>query len=128
MEFQLPPPSRKDTMNPFYIITPFRIVSTFLKEDEIRMVRYLLSNTTLQIKIKGVESKPFKSNIGSSQGDGLSGKLYTIYFEASLRELRPILDQAQVIPPTLPEEVLHIKQKIIFMRTGMYFSFRMDHI
>ena len=33
--------------------------------------------------------------------------LYTVYFEASLRELRPILDQAQVLPPTLPDEAIY---------------------
>ena len=80
------------------------IVSSFLPEDEVRMIRYLLSNTTLTIKMKGAKSETFKSNIGSSQGDGLSGKLYTVYFEASLKELRPILDQAQVLPPTLPDD------------------------
>ena len=83
------------------------IVSTFLEEDEVRMIRYLLTNTTLKVKINGVEGEPFTSNIGSSQGDGLSGKLYTIYFEASLRELRSILDQAEVLPPTLPEEAIY---------------------
>lgn len=57
--------------------------------------------------MKGAKSETFKSNIGSSQGDGLSGKLYTVYFEASLKELRPILDQAQVLPPTLPDEAIY---------------------
>ena len=37
----------------------------------------------------------------------MSGKLYTIYFEASLQELRPILDQAQVLPPTLPDKAIY---------------------
>ena len=83
------------------------IVKTFLDEDEVRIIRYLLSNTTLKVKINGVDGEPFRSNIGSSQGDGLSGKLYTIYFEASLRELRPILDQAQELPPTLPDEAIY---------------------
>ena len=83
------------------------IVSSFLEEDEVRMIRYLLSNTTLKVKINGAEAEAFKSNIGSPQGDGLSGKLYTIYFEASLRELRPILDQAQTLSPTIPEEAIY---------------------
>ena len=83
------------------------IVSTLLDEDEVRMIRYLLSNTTLTVKIKGANAEPFKSNIGCAQGDGLSGKLYTIYFEASLRELQPILDQVHQFPPTLPEEAIY---------------------
>ena len=86
-----------DTIRRVRLLT---IISSFLEEDEVRMIRYLLSNTTLTIKVNGTEGEAFKSNIGSSQGDGLSGKLYTVYFEASLRELRPILDQAQVLPPT----------------------------
>ena len=83
------------------------ILSTFLDEDEVRMIRYLLSNTTLKIKIDGANTTPFRSNIGSAQGDGLSGKLYTIYFEASLRELRPILDIVHKLPPTLPDEAIY---------------------
>ena len=53
-------------------------MSTFLKEDEVRMIRYLLANTSLGIKVHGAKTKPFSSNLSSRQGDGLSGKLFDI--------------------------------------------------
>ena len=48
----------------------------------------LLANTTLEVRIKGVDSEPFGSNIGSPQGDGISGCFFNIYFEHSLRRVR----------------------------------------
>ena len=45
------------------------------------ILRVLLSDTNLEIKIPGANTKPFQSNIGSPQGDVLSGFLFTIYFK-----------------------------------------------
>ena len=64
------------------------ILTTFLEEDDIRMIRILLSNTTLELKMKNTITKSFRSNIGSPQGDGLSGLLFNVYFEYSLRKIR----------------------------------------
>ena len=70
------------------------ILETIVDEDELR-IRVLLSNTTLEIKVNSDEiiSVPFNTNVGSPQGDGLSGKLFTIYFEASLRKLREEMEK-----------------------------------
>ena len=66
-----------------------KILKQIVDEDELRMIRFLLSNTTINIKINGsTEKHPFKSNIGIPQGDGLSPVLFTIYLEAALREVR----------------------------------------
>ena len=59
------------------------IVESFLNEDEARIVRRLLSNTTLEVRVKGAETKPFISNVGSPQGGSISGPLFEIYFEHS---------------------------------------------
>ena len=64
------------------------IASKFLKEDELRILRVLLSDTTLEVKIKGAKTKPFESNIGSPQGDSVSGPVFTIYFEEHLEGIR----------------------------------------
>ena len=64
------------------------ILRKFLDEDEMRIIRILLSNTTLELKMKDTETKMFKSNMGSPQGDGLSGLLFDVYFENSLRKVR----------------------------------------
>ena len=66
-----------------------KIVETFLDDDEIRIIRVLLSNTILQIKTtNGVKCEPFISTVGSPQGDGISGMLFNIYFESALRKIR----------------------------------------
>ena len=53
-----------------------KVLENILHEDEVRMVRLLLSNTTLDIKISGVDTEEFLSNIGSPQGGGISGTLF----------------------------------------------------
>ena len=68
------------------------IPENILHEDEVRMVRLLLSNTTLEIRI---ETEEFVSNIGSPQGDGISGILFNIYLE-SLRRMRSEVNSRDV--------------------------------
>ena len=90
-----------------------KILSKVVGDDELRMIRLLLSDTTLDIKMNGVTTTKFPSNIGSPQGDGISGVLFNIYLEDSLRELRDEIDARDtriehsyaIIPCTmLPEE------------------------
>ena len=64
------------------------IAERTLSEDGSRMMRVLLSNTTVEVRIKGAVSKEFTSNIGSPQGDSYSGPQFTMYFEESLKEVR----------------------------------------
>ena len=64
------------------------ILETIIGED----ARLLLSNTTLDVKMNGLKTKNFQSNIGSLQGDGISGILFNIYFEATLRRTRKEID------------------------------------
>ena len=37
---------------------------------------WMLSNTSLKVKVQGAETEFFESNIGSPQGGSLSGKLF----------------------------------------------------
>lgn len=74
------------------------VLDTFVDEDEVRMIRLLLSDTTLEIKINGAETEPFESNVGSPQGDGISGPLFNIYFESALRKLRELLNHPTPMP------------------------------
>jgi hypothetical protein len=62
-------------------------------EDELRMIQFLLSETTLRAKIDGKQGPTFSTPIGTPQGDGISHILFLIYFahilyaaEATLRE------------------------------------------
>ena len=72
------------------------ILETFLREDEICIIRILLSNTTLGIKSFSNISNLFDTNIGSLQDDGLSGCLF-IYLEKALRTFRYQVDNNHVI-------------------------------
>ena len=57
-------------------------------ESNKRILRYLLSNTTLQPKINGTLGKQFKTVLGTPQGDSLSPVLFTIYLEGAMRAFR----------------------------------------
>ena len=70
--------------SPFETIKRTKLIEkleSFLREDEIRIIRILLSNITLDIKSSSNISNPFNTNIGSPQCDGLSGCLLIIYLE-----------------------------------------------
>ena len=72
--------------------TLLNILETIIEEDELRLVRFLLSNTCLNIRIGGTkEEKKFTSNIGTPQGDSLSPILFGVYLENALKEVRPLL-------------------------------------
>ena len=92
------------------------ILESIVDEDELRMIRFLLSNTTINIKVNGAtEQHPFLSNIGIPQGDGLSPVLFIIYLEAALREVRkrqaeintPEHNYAQQAKINLPKEIAY---------------------
>ena len=67
-------------------------------DDEIKMVRLLLSNTILKIKVNNSFSVEFQSTTGAFQGDALSGNLFTIVEATALHHLRSILSQVSVAP------------------------------
>jgi len=55
-------------------------------EDELRLIRVLLAEVKLQLKIDNFKGEPFTSLIGVPQGDGLSPKLFLVYMEHIRRE------------------------------------------
>jgi hypothetical protein len=57
-------------------------------EDEIKLVRYLLSHTKLQVRVKSELSDEFESTLGAFQGDSLSGKLFTLVLAGGLHTVR----------------------------------------
>ena len=92
------------------------ILESFLREDEIRIIRILLSNTTLDIISSSYISNPINANIGSPQGDGLSGCLFIINLEKSLRALHDQVNNNHVTSEhfcavssksTLPDECIY---------------------
>ena len=70
------------------------ITESFLDEDANRLIRVLISDTSMELRINGAKERTkFGTNIGSPQGDGLSGMLFNIYFEDALRHVRQLLEE-----------------------------------
>ena len=64
------------------------VVQRFLEEDEVRLIRYLISDTNLAVRLGTETSSSFSTNIGTPQGDSLSPILFVIYLEAALQDVR----------------------------------------
>ena len=78
-------------------------------EDDVRLVRYLLSHTKLRIKINSTISMEFETSIGAFQGDSLSGSLFTLYFAGSLYHYRAVVSVIRPNPPFEPETLLPLE-------------------
>ena len=59
-----------------------------LNKDKIRILRVLQAETTLEVKVEIAPTTIFESNIGLRQADSINGKLFTIYFNHTLQQLR----------------------------------------
>ncbi|GFR64684.1 very-long-chain enoyl-CoA reductase [Elysia marginata] len=72
-----------DTTNRKELLT---ILKEIVEEDELRIIQFLLSETTLDVKVNGcTQENPFTTNIGTLQGDSLSQVFFIIYVENALR-------------------------------------------
>ena len=78
------------------------ILTTFLNQDDLKLIRVLLADTSLIVKT-GEASDTIPTIIGTPQGDSLSPILFTVYLEGALRNLRPLL----ALTPTLPNELAY---------------------
>ncbi|GFO19390.1 very-long-chain enoyl-coa reductase [Plakobranchus ocellatus] len=77
-----------DTINRTKLL---EILRDIIDEDELRIIRFLLSETTIDVKINGAnDPMPFTTNIGTLQVDSLSPVLFIVYLEHALRDIRPV--------------------------------------
>ena len=75
------------------------ILKDILDEDEMGLVRFLLSDTNISIEIKGAtDEMPFLAKVRTPQGDSLSPILSIVYLETALREIREINKTEEGIP------------------------------
>ena len=72
------------------------IAEEILDEDEIRILRILIAETTLEDKVENAQATTFTSNIGSPQGDSISGPLFTIYFNKALQQLNDTMQRESI--------------------------------
>ena len=78
-------------------------------EDDIRLARYLLSNTKLRIKIDQTISLEFETSKGSFQGDAASGAFFTLYFAGALYHQRAVMETIRPNPPFDPDTFLPVE-------------------
>ena len=85
------------------------IIERIVEEDELRIIRFLLSDTVINTRINGAtKERPFVSNIGTPQGDSLSPVLFSVYLENALKEVRTILPRpTNELEKTLPTEIAY---------------------
>ena len=69
------------------------ILETIRHKDELKLVKFLLKNTKLQINMSDIEPTTFNTNTGSPQGDGLREVLFNIYFKDTFRKLTEELNK-----------------------------------
>ena len=74
--------------NTIYRDELFKIVEEFLDADDLRILSTLLAETTLEVKVENAQATTFESNIGSPQGDSISGPLFTLYFNRALQQIK----------------------------------------
>ena len=67
-------------------------------DDDIRLVRFLLSNTKIRVRVNNTFSIVFETTLGSFQGDSLSGCLFTLVLAAALNHLRTLIPFRPITP------------------------------
>ena len=82
------------------------LIDAGCNDDEVRLVRFLLSKIKIKVKVSKELSLEFESSIGGPQGDSLSGKLFTLVLAGALYNLRAVTSRPT--PPIkfdgMPEE------------------------
>jgi len=74
-------------------------------EDELRLVRVLISGTQLTVRVGCSLSEAFSTNVGTPQGDALSPILFTCYLAACLKKVRLAVGlPSSPLPESIPRE------------------------
>ena len=89
-----------------------------LMSDELHLIKLLIQNVQLSVKIKGRTGPFFMTNVGTPQGDGLSPILFTLYLAKALKpapsahlidhDYSACLPQSQVIPLQYADDICWI--------------------
>ena len=97
----------------------FKIVEEFLDEGDLRILSTLLAETTLEVKVENAQATTFESNIGSPQGDSISGLLFTLYFNRALQQIKDEMQKEPIdcrdinprwvekMESSIPEEIVY---------------------
>jgi len=103
------------------------VLETFLDNDEVRMIRVLLSNTHMSVRVGKESSGKFHTTIGTPQGDSLSPVLFIIYLEAALREVRLASPPRPLADAGIPSEAAYADD-VDFMSTSSSWLIELEGI
>ena len=67
------------------------LVDAGCSADDVRLIRMLLANTTVRVRVNNETSAEFTSTNGAFQGDSLSGALFTLSLAGGLHHLRAVV-------------------------------------
>ena len=70
---------------------------TFLEQNDVTLIKYLLTNTKMIIKIDNRFGNCYSTSIGSPQGDSLSPILFSIYLKEAFKNLPSHLSGKEII-------------------------------
>ena len=66
----------------------FKILKAILNDDEQHLMKVLIQDVKLQVRIGNQMGDTFNTNIGVPQGDCLSPVLFTLYLANALEEIK----------------------------------------
>ena len=87
--------------------TLLTVLEAFLSDDDVRLIRVLISSTRLRVRLGRCQSESFATTKGTPEGDCLSPVLFTIYLEAALRQLRQEVPARPLSDNGLPLELVY---------------------
>ena len=89
-----------------------------LEEDELHLIKLLMEDVKLAVRIQGQTGEKFNTNVGVPQGDCLSPILFTLYLANALKDFADKSDKGS---ENHPELATHIRDHCYanVRRTGM---------
>ena len=63
-------------------------LKSILEQDELHLVKILIKDVMLAVKVNNEKGKEFKTNIGVPQGDCLSPIMFILYLAKALEECK----------------------------------------
>ena len=105
--------------NTIYRDELLKIVEEFLDEDDLQILSTLLAEATFEVKMENTQATIFESNIGSPQGDSISGPLFTLYFNRALQQIKDgmrkeLIDCWEINPRCVKKMENSIPEEIVY--------------